>query len=104
MRIVFRVLGWISSVFGILLCVLGVEGLPAGGLMFALPFFFLIPGIGLTILGGVLLFFTRVKLSTDLESKESHIIRSGGPGTTASHLLVPDCSGGPLGDVRSNGE
>jgi vacuolar-type H+-ATPase subunit I/STV1 len=68
---VFRLLGWTSLVFGILLCLLGLASLPPGDLMFALPFFFLMPGIVLTMLGGLLLFFTRVKASTDTESRET---------------------------------
>jgi hypothetical protein len=39
--------------------------------MFAMPFFFLMPGMVLTLLGGLLLFFTRVKVSTHPESRET---------------------------------
>jgi hypothetical protein len=70
MRVVFRVFGWISLAFGILLCIIGVASLPAEGLMFALPYFFLMPGIALTIIGGLLVFFTRVKPSASTESRE----------------------------------
>lgn len=70
-RMIFQAIGWISLVLGILLCLLGLASLPAGGLMFALPFFFLMPGIVLTILGVLLLFFTRVRVSTNSESNET---------------------------------
>jgi hypothetical protein len=32
--------------------------------MFALPFFFLIPGIAFVLVGGLLVFFTRLKAKT----------------------------------------
>jgi hypothetical protein len=44
---------------GLLLCLLGVLALPDGGLMFALPYFFLIPGIALTAIGGLMIFLAR---------------------------------------------
>ncbi len=44
-------------IMGLLLCLLGT--LPDGGLMFALPYFFLIPGIALTAIGGLMIFLTR---------------------------------------------
>jgi hypothetical protein len=48
---------------GVLLCLLGIASLPPGGLMFALPFVFLLPGVGLVVLGGIFLFLTRPEAS-----------------------------------------
>ena len=48
-------------IIGLLLSLLGVLALPDGGLMFALPYFFLIPGIALTLIGGILGFLAREK-------------------------------------------
>lgn len=73
MRMVFRVIGGISLGMGVLLCLLGAASLPAGGLMFALPFFFLMPGIGLVLFGGLLLFFTRLKGSTHSETRDTEL-------------------------------
>lgn len=46
---------------GLALGLLGVLSLPDGGLMFALPYFFLIPGIALTAAGGFMLLLARPK-------------------------------------------
>lgn len=67
MRIVFRILGWFLFVLGVVLCLLGIASLPPGGLMFALPFVFFVPGVVLLAIGAVLLFFTRSKATSDLE-------------------------------------
>jgi hypothetical protein len=56
----FRFLGWLLLIMGLLLCLLGVLALPDGGLMFALPYFFLIPGIALTASGGFMILLTRL--------------------------------------------
>lgn len=56
-----RVSGWLLLMSGLLLCMMGIVCLPAGGLMFALPYLFLIPGSLLFLLGGILIFLTRVK-------------------------------------------
>jgi hypothetical protein len=42
-----------------LLLLLGIISLPAEGLMFGLPFFFLFPGAVLGLIGGLLFFFSR---------------------------------------------
>jgi hypothetical protein len=55
-----RFLGWLSLVMGMLLSLLGVLALPDGGLLFALPYFFLIPGIALTAIGCLVLFLLRL--------------------------------------------
>ena len=57
----FRIVGWMFLIIGLLLSLLGVLTLPDGGLMFALPYFFLIPGIALTLIGGILGFLAREK-------------------------------------------
>ena len=46
-------------ILGLLLDLLGVLALPDGGLMFALPYFFLIPGIAFTLIGGLMIFLAR---------------------------------------------
>ncbi len=61
MKKAFRLLGWIFLILGLLLCLLGVLALPAGGLMFALPYFFLVPGLTLTAIGGFMLLLARSK-------------------------------------------
>ncbi len=61
MKKVLRFLGWMFLILGLLLCLLGVLALPDGGLMFALPYFFLVPGIALTLIGGLLILLTRSK-------------------------------------------
>jgi hypothetical protein len=55
MRCVERVLGWIALAIAAGLILLGIQSWPPGGLMFALPFVFLIPGLVLGFIGGVLL-------------------------------------------------
>ena len=72
MRKTFRVTGWIFLLVGLFLCSLGVLSLPDGGLMFALPYFFLIPGLALTVGGGLALLLTRSK--------------QGAVGTTAAEI------------------
>jgi hypothetical protein len=55
MRRAVLVFGWITLVLASVLILLGVASWPPGGLMFALPYFFLIPGVILAIIGGLLL-------------------------------------------------
>jgi hypothetical protein len=55
MRRTARVLGWIVLVIGAGLILLGIYSWPPGGLMFALPFVFLVPGLVLGLIGGVFL-------------------------------------------------
>lgn len=71
MRRFLRVFGWLLLVLGLSLCLLGIASLPTGGLMFALPFFFFIPGFVLLVGGGILLFFTRLKVSSSPEVKDA---------------------------------
>jgi hypothetical protein len=61
MRSFVRVLSWLTLGLGLMLCLLGVAALPDGGLMFALPYVFLFPGVLLAIVGGLVLFFTRAR-------------------------------------------
>jgi hypothetical protein len=65
-------------IIGLLLCLLGVLALPDGGLMFALPYFFLVPGITLTLIGGILGFLARVFKTRDERSDFSKQTNSGG--------------------------
>jgi vacuolar-type H+-ATPase subunit I/STV1 len=55
----FRFMGWMFLIMGLLLCLLGVLCLPDGGLLFALPYFFLIPGIALAAIGSLMVLLTR---------------------------------------------
>jgi hypothetical protein len=59
MRKVSRILGWIALVLAAICVALGLVTWPPGGLMFALPFLFLIPALFLGALGGVLLWIGR---------------------------------------------
>jgi len=63
MRIVAAVIGWILIVAASVLLVLGVSSWPPGGLMFALPFVFLIPGMFLALLGAALLWLGRRRVA-----------------------------------------
>jgi vacuolar-type H+-ATPase subunit I/STV1 len=73
----FRFVGWLFLLLGLLLCLLGVLCLPDGGLLFALPYFFLIPGIALTASGGLLALLTRVLKTGD---KRIDVARQMNPG------------------------
>ena len=55
MKAVVRVLGWIAVVIAALLTFAGIAAWPPGGLMFALPFVFLMPAAVLWALGLLLL-------------------------------------------------
>jgi hypothetical protein len=55
MRKLARVFGWELVVLAALLIVVGITTLPSGGLMFALPYVFLIPGILFGVVGWLLL-------------------------------------------------
>lgn len=54
MRLLARVLGWILIALGGLLTLVGLMTLPPGGLMFALPFVFLMPGALFLVIGALL--------------------------------------------------
>jgi hypothetical protein len=60
MRKFLMIVGWLLAVVGCLLVLLGIECLPPGGLMFALPYFFFIPGFALLVSGGIVLLLTRI--------------------------------------------
>jgi vacuolar-type H+-ATPase subunit I/STV1 len=49
-----RIMGWTAVTIGVLLILVGIHSWPPGGLMFALPFVFLMPGILLALVGAVL--------------------------------------------------
>ena len=59
MRRFARVLGWIMLAIAAGLILLGIQSWPPGGLMFALPFVFLVPGLVLGLVGGGLLWLGR---------------------------------------------
>ncbi len=54
MRVVVKWVGWILCVASAALILLGIAAWPPGGLMFASPFVFLIPGAVFGVVGGVL--------------------------------------------------
>ena len=56
-------------ILGLLLCLLGVLALPDGGLLFAMPYFFLVPGITLTVIGGFMLLMAR-SMKTNLGERQ----------------------------------
>jgi hypothetical protein len=70
MRCVATVLGWIllASAGGLIL--LGISSWPPGGLMFALPFVFLIPGLFFAILGGALVWLGRRPTAADASESD----------------------------------
>lgn len=56
---ILRALGWFLLLAGGALCFMGLMTLPDGGLMFALPYVFLIPGLSMVFFGFLLLQFRR---------------------------------------------
>ncbi len=54
-----RLVGWFVLAAGALLVFVGLSAWPPGGLMFALPFVFLLPGALLSILGVLLILLGR---------------------------------------------
>jgi hypothetical protein len=59
LRGIFRGVAIALLVLAGLLALLGVAAWPPGGLMFALPYLFLLPALVLALGGGVLLLLTR---------------------------------------------
>lgn len=59
MRKLCRRLGWTSCILAVALLLLGVLTWPPGGLMFAMPYVFLIPGAILAVFGGLLVLLGR---------------------------------------------
>jgi hypothetical protein len=59
MRRVVSLFGWIALALAVVLNLLGISNWPPGGLMFALPFVFLVPGFFLALLGAFLLWLGR---------------------------------------------
>ena len=55
MKSIGKVVAWIILVMAAALILLGIMSWPPGGLMFALPYFFLLPGVLLGLIGGLLL-------------------------------------------------
>jgi vacuolar-type H+-ATPase subunit I/STV1 len=78
MKKAFRSLGWMFLILGLLLCLLGVLALPDGGLLFAMPYFFLVPGITLTAIGGFMVLLARFFRKTrDARSDAARQLNSG---------------------------
>jgi hypothetical protein len=67
MKALARVLGWIAVVLAALLTIAGIAVWPPGGLMFALPFVFLMPAAVLWVVGLLLLRLGRAPMSSSLE-------------------------------------
>ena len=65
MRRAARIAGWSLVVLAGLLLVAGLLTWPPGGLMFALPFVFLMPGALFGIVGAILLWLRREPRSRD---------------------------------------
>jgi len=65
MRRAARIVGWSLVVLAGLLLVAGLLTWPPGGLMFALPFVFLMPGALLGIVGAILLWLGSEPQSRD---------------------------------------
>jgi hypothetical protein len=59
MQGVLRGIGWFFTAAAAVLIFLGVLSWPPGGLLFALPYFFLIPGVVFAVVGGLLLLLGR---------------------------------------------
>ena len=75
MKFVARVLGWIAVVIAALLTFAGIATWPPGGLMFALPFVFLMPAAVLWVLGLLLL-----RLGRPAGSREAEAAKRGDSG------------------------
>jgi hypothetical protein len=56
-------IGWILMAIGGVLTLVGIATWPPGGLMFALPYVFLLPGVPLAMLGAVLVILRRRKVT-----------------------------------------
>jgi hypothetical protein len=70
MRKIVRFTGLMILILGLALCLFGVLALPDGGLLFALPYFFLVPGIVLTASGGFMVLLARLSGKTKDERSD----------------------------------
>ncbi len=61
--------GWVAVAVAALLLLLGALTWPPGGLMFALPYFFIIPGVVLAVVG--ILFLLLGKMLRAKETRPS---------------------------------
>jgi len=59
MKGIISLIGWLLLTVGGALILLGIASWPPGGLMFALPYIFLIPGVPLAVAGGLLVLLGR---------------------------------------------
>jgi len=69
MRRVATVFGWLALTGAAGLILLGIVSWPPGGLMFALPFVFLVPGFILALVGGVLVWLGGRSSAEDSSSE-----------------------------------
>jgi hypothetical protein len=76
MRLGATVIGWVFLVIATALVFLGIGGWPPGGLMFDLPFVFLIPGILLAVIGAALVWLGRHRAPDDTADRNDarHIL------------------------------
>jgi len=63
-----RATGWFLLLAGGVLCLMGLMTLPDGGLMFALPYVFLIPGLSMVFFGFLMLQIRRRESSVQMDS------------------------------------
>jgi asparagine N-glycosylation enzyme membrane subunit Stt3 len=66
MRRIVRIIGWVLLTIAAVLLFLGIISWPPGGLMFALPYFFLIPGFFFVLIGLGLLWLGRRRFNGSL--------------------------------------
>ena len=72
MKLLGKIVAWIMLMIATGLILLGIQSWPPGGLMFALPFVFIIPGAFLGLVGGTLLWgLNRSSRSLPSETKIS---------------------------------
>jgi hypothetical protein len=70
MKLIGKIVAWIMLMIATGLILIGIQSWPPGGLMFALPFVFLIPSAFLGLVGGTLLWgLNRSSRSLPSETK-----------------------------------
>ncbi|MGE5946391.1 MAG: hypothetical protein ACM35F_06820 [Betaproteobacteria bacterium] len=73
MKKIAGALGWVAVVIAALLTFAGIAVWPPGGLMFALPFVFLMPAALLWVVGLLLLRVSRAPGATAAELAKRHV-------------------------------
>lgn len=74
MRMVATVSAWVLLAGGAVLVVLSIASWPPGGLMFALPFVFLIPGILFGLIGSALVWLGEQRTAQTTKNDTPQII------------------------------